>query len=410
MAAAITIFSGVCSGAEKIVQRLVADTDHRRVTDEDLIARAAELSGISRQQLNSCFAGQPSVFNPFTRERERFIAWIKLALAELCQESQWVLHGYSSHLIPTAIQHILHTCVIADLPHRVAAAVAGKRAPKSRAAQWIATQDLQCAQWTRTLKGAQDPWNAALYDILLPTHALDPEQAVQLLQKAMLVEAVQPTERSRRAADDFLRAARIEAALAAKGHVASTTIAGAKIHLRIDRPVLMLERLEQELIAVVRTVDNHGDVEISVQPNGEEKSWYRPYSHERPSKVLLVDDEREFVQTLSERLEMRDIGSVVAFDGESALELIKTDQPEVMLLDLQMPGIDGMEVLKRVKAENPEIEVIILTGHGTDQHRDLCLKLGAFAYLEKPVDIDKLSETMKQANEKMRGNSSGRGA
>jgi two-component system, OmpR family, response regulator CpxR len=407
---ALTIFSGVCSGAEEIVERLTAGTGHRRVTDEDLVARAAELSGISRQQLNRCFAGQPSVFNPFTRERERFISWIKLALAELCQESQWVLHGYSGHLIPAAIQHILHVCVIADLPHRVGAAVAGKRAPKSRAAQWIATQDLQCAQWTQTLKGAQDPWNAALYDILLPTHDLDPEQAVQLLQKAMMVEALQPTAHSRRAADDFLRAARIEAALAAKGHVAATTIVGGKIHLNIDRPVLMLERLEQELIAVVHTVDNHGDIEISVQPNGEEKSWYRPYNQDRPSKVLLVDDEREFVQTLSERLEMRDIGSVVAFDGESALELIKTDQPEVMLLDLQMPGIDGMEVLKRVKAENPEIEVIILTGHGTDQHRDLCLKLGAFAYLEKPVDIDKLSETMKQANEKMRRNRGGRNA
>lgn len=259
---AITIFSGICSGAEEIVERLAAGTGHRRVTDEDLVARAAELSGISRQQLDRCFAGQPSVFNPFTRERERFISWIKLALAELCQESQWVLHGYSSHLIPAAIQHILHICVIADLPHRVRAAVAGKRAPKSRAAQWIATQDLQCAQWTQTIKGAQDPWNAALYDILLPTHDLESGQAVQLLQKAMMVEAVQPTAHSRGAADDFLRAARIEAALAAKGHVAATTIVGGKIHLDIDRPVLMLERLEQELIAVVHTVDNHGDIEI----------------------------------------------------------------------------------------------------------------------------------------------------
>jgi two-component system, OmpR family, response regulator CpxR len=407
---AITIFSGVCSGAQKIVERLVARTGYRRVTDEDLVARAAQLSGISIQQLNRSFAGQPSVFNPFTRERERFIAWIKLALAELCQESQWVLQGYSSHLVPATIQHILRICLIADLPHRVQAAVADKRAPKSKAAQWIVVQDLQCAQWTRSLKGAQDPWSADLYDILLPTHDLEPEKAVRLLQKAMLVEAVQPTAQSGRAANDFLRAARIEAALAAKGHVAATTIVGEKIHLHIDRPVLMRERLEQELVAVVHTVDKHAEVEISVQPNGDEKSWYRQYDQEQPSKVLLVDDEREFVQTLSERLEMRDIGSVVAFDGESALELIKTDQPEVMLLDLQMPGIDGMEVLKRVKTENPEIEVIILTGHGTDQHRDLCLKLGAFAYLEKPVDIDKLSETMKQANEKMRRNTGGRSA
>ncbi|RJP46380.1 MAG: response regulator, partial [Desulfobacteraceae bacterium] len=119
---------------------------------------------------------------------------------------------------------------------------------------------------------------------------------------------------------------------------------------------------------------------------------------------LLVDDEREFIQTLSERLEMRDIGAAVAFDGESALELVEDDAPEVMLLDLQMPGINGIEVLKKVKAEHPEIEVVILTGHGTDKDRDICMDLGAFAYLEKPVDIDVLSDILKRANEHMRQN------
>jgi len=67
-----------------------------------------------------------------------------------------------------------------------------------------------------------------------------------------------------------------------------------------------------------------------------------------------------------------------------------------------MPGIDGIEVLRRVKDTQPEIEVIILTGHGSDADRDTCLKLGAFAYLQKPVDVEKLSETIKQANEKIR--------
>ncbi len=62
-----------------------------------------------------------------------------------------------------------------------------------------------------------------------------------------------------------------------------------------------------------------------------------------------MDDEREFVQTLSERLLMRDMGSAVAYDGESALNMIAEDEPEVMILDLKMPGIDGIEVLRRVK-------------------------------------------------------------
>ena len=121
-----------------------------------------------------------------------------------------------------------------------------------------------------------------------------------------------------------------------------------------------------------------------------------------PSKILLVDDEREFVQTLSERLLMRDMGSAVAYDGESALELIRDDDPEVIIVDLKMPGIDGLEILRRVKETRPDIEVIILTGHGNEQDRQLCMDLGAFAYLQKPLDINVLSETIQKANEKIR--------
>jgi DNA-binding NtrC family response regulator len=114
-----------------------------------------------------------------------------------------------------------------------------------------------------------------------------------------------------------------------------------------------------------------------------------------------VDDEREFVETLSERLLMRQMGSAVAYDGETALHLVNEDEPEVMILDLKMPGIDGIEVLRRVKQTRPEIEVIILTGHGSEADRELCMKLGAFAYLHKPVNIDLLSDMLKRANEKM---------
>jgi DNA-binding NtrC family response regulator len=67
-----------------------------------------------------------------------------------------------------------------------------------------------------------------------------------------------------------------------------------------------------------------------------------------------------------------------------------------------MPGIDGIEVLRRVKENHPETEVIILTGHGSEKEEKLAAELGAFAYLQKPVNIDKLSETMKKAYKKIR--------
>ena len=93
--------------------------------------------------------------------------------------------------------------------------------------------------------------------------------------------------------------------------------------------------------------------------------------------------------------------SAVAYDRESALQKLSTDEPEVMVLDLRMPGIDGIEVLRRVKKSRPEIEVIILTGHGAEKDRKVCMELGAFAYLQKPVDIDLLTDTLKRANEKI---------
>lgn len=127
-----------------------------------------------------------------------------------------------------------------------------------------------------------------------------------------------------------------------------------------------------------------------------------------PSKVLLVDDEREFVCTLSERLQLRNVGSTVAFDGESALQKVAVDEPEVMIVDLKMPGIDGIEVLKQVKRMQPGIEVIMLSGHGSEADRVRCLELGAFAYMQKPVDINALSEALKRAHEKNRCANTGR--
>jgi YesN/AraC family two-component response regulator len=108
------------------------------------------------------------------------------------------------------------------------------------------------------------------------------------------------------------------------------------------------------------------------------------------------------VKTLSERLILRQMGSAVAYDGESALNLIQKDDPEVIIVDLKMPGIDGFDVLQKVKESRPDIEVIILTGHGNDADGRRCMEMGAFAYLHKPLDINELSETIKAANDKIR--------
>ena len=114
-------------------------------------------------------------------------------------------------------------------------------------------------------------------------------------------------------------------------------------------------------------------------------------------KVLLVDDEEEFVLSLSERMKMREVNSDVALSGEQALDTIDKDLPDVMVLDLKMPGMDGMEVLRRAKKAYPGVQIIMLTGHGSEKDEQEARRLGVFEYLQKPVAIEKLIKTITEA-------------
>lgn len=115
--------------------------------------------------------------------------------------------------------------------------------------------------------------------------------------------------------------------------------------------------------------------------------------------ILLVDDEVEFVSTLAERLELRGIAVRVAHDGEAALKAVLEKEPEIMVLDLMMPGIKGLDVLQRIKEEHPQIQVILLTGQGKTRDGIDGMRFGAFAYLMKPLDLEELMRTLHEARQ-----------
>ncbi|MFH1243557.1 MAG: response regulator [Pseudomonadota bacterium] len=114
-------------------------------------------------------------------------------------------------------------------------------------------------------------------------------------------------------------------------------------------------------------------------------------------KVLLVDDEEEFVTTLAERLELRGIQVKTATSGEEALRLIEADPPQVVVLDVLMPGLGGLEVLRLIKVGNPQLPVILLTGRGSTREGIEGMRLGAFDYLMKPLKLDELIVKMQEA-------------
>jgi len=116
--------------------------------------------------------------------------------------------------------------------------------------------------------------------------------------------------------------------------------------------------------------------------------------------VLLVDDEEEFIVTLAERLKIRNIDSTVALNGEDALKLMEDVTPDVILLDLKMPGMDGMDVLRHTRKKYPDVQVIMLTGHGSEKDKKEAQQIGVFDYLSKPVPIEKLVKTINSAYQK----------
>jgi DNA-binding response OmpR family regulator len=113
--------------------------------------------------------------------------------------------------------------------------------------------------------------------------------------------------------------------------------------------------------------------------------------------VLLVDDEEEFVRTLAQRLDLRGITCRVALNGESGLRMIEERAPDVVLLDMHMPGLTGLDVLERIRSGHPGVGVIMLTGHEAAQDGLDVVRLGAFDSMTKPLSIDKLTARISEA-------------
>jgi CheY-like chemotaxis protein/cytidylate kinase len=398
----ITLFSGGFCDESPVIDEVISRTGYRLVTDDEVVAEAGRLSDMAESKIMRAFSAGSSVFNKFTHEKERSIAFLRQALAELIPEDNALVTCFCGQLIPKAVSHSLRVCLIASLKYRIAAVSREKGVSEKEATKLVQKREEDCAAWVDMLFNQSDPWDANLYDIVVPADKMSPEEAAALITDNAVSDVVRPTESSKQALADFRLAAGTQVALAREGHNVDVTAKDGSITLTINKQVIMLSRLQDELRSIAEQVPGVRAVETKVGKGFHKSDIYRKHNFEMPSKVLLVDDEREFAQTLSERLMMRDLGPAVAYDGESALNLINEDEPDVMIVDLKMPGIDGFEVLRKVKETRPEIEVIVLTGHGHEEDRERCMQLGAFAYLQKPLDINELSEIIKQANEKIR--------
>ncbi len=108
-------------------------------------------------------------------------------------------------------------------------------------------------------------------------------------------------------------------------------------------------------------------------------------------RVLIVDDERRVAQLLKLYFEEQHrYEGIVALSGKRAVELVRDQKPDLVLLDIRMPDMDGLETLRRIKAVAPEIPVAMLTGVWDEQEAKSCFDAGAYEYITKPVDLEYL--------------------
>ncbi|MCP4724842.1 MAG: response regulator [bacterium] len=394
--AIVTVFSGNFCQSDEISKEVAFRLGYNLITEKTLIDSASKKFHANTEKLERAMYGTPSFLNNITHDKEKHVAYLQATIAELLKSDNVVFTGFAGLLMPNHISHVLKVYVIAKREYRIDNAVKRQGLSEKEAGKEVRKNDNDCVRWTHFLFGKAS-WDESLYDIVVPMHSTEFEKAVQIVTDNVNNEALVTTDESRRALEDFAIASELKVDLIKNDHIIEVEKNEDELNLFLMKYTMRFDHYKKELEDLVSSVPGINKIDVKYHHTVNLPSLTRNIDVEVPSKVLLVDDEVEYVHTLSERLKTRSLESSIVYDGEEALDVVNDEEPEVMLLDLKMPGIDGLEVLRKVKKTNPDIEVIIVTGHGSVKEKELATELGAFAYLEKPVDIEVLTNTMQEA-------------
>ena len=379
---------------------LVERQGWKLIAEDEIFERAARMSKVSTDDLRRLVYGPQKFFGGLKDSRPKELVALASAVAACLETDGSALVGRLAYLIPSSVTHVLKVGIVASRVFRVDAAEKDGLTAR-RAEQAVERDDESRREWAGFALG-KEPWDASLFDIILPADLKSVDEMVDVVVENSGKPAVLTTEASLSALRDFKHAVEVQSVFAEKGHDVDVESKSGVVRILIKKQTMFLERMKEQLVEIARHLSGVESASAHPGPRYEQASLYLDVRSELPARVLLVDDEKGFVETLSRRLHARHIDSEVALGGAEALIRLKKEEPDVMVLDLKMPGIDGIEVLRNAKANNPNTEVIILTAHGSDAEERLVFQMGAFAYLRKPVEIDELTETMKRAYAKMK--------
>jgi DNA-binding NtrC family response regulator len=116
-----------------------------------------------------------------------------------------------------------------------------------------------------------------------------------------------------------------------------------------------------------------------------------------PAKVLIVDDEKDFLDIMAERMQARGMDVSTATSAADALEMVRTESYDAVIMDMIMPEMDGLKALKLFKESRPEVSIILLSANVPEEKCIEAIKLGAMDVIEKPADINLLTQQIEKA-------------
>lgn len=387
-------FTPVAEVAEQIAKKLGL----QMYNDKDLMFDTAQKYNVSVDKLEQALYGKTSVFNQFTLEKEKTINQLKAVLGEkLAVQEHCLYYGYMALLLSPKISHVLKVLLVAAKKSRIEKGIASGLTQKE-SKKIVHADDVKAYGFSDFLY-KKEPFDSSLYDLVAPVELKSEDDLVEIVCRYYHKTSLLPSPKSLQGIRDMMVEVLAESRMLEAGHKLDIHFDDGDLLIKVEKSVFNFDKLVAELTGLAKEIEGVKKVTVEKSYNYND-SIYRRQRFDLPSKVLFVDDEKEFVQTVSDRLISRDVGTYGVFNGEDALDLIREDRPDVMVLDLKMPGMYGVEVLRKTKEIAPEVEVIILTGHGSNQDMLDCMELGAFAYMNKPIDIEELSATIKAAYKK----------
>lgn len=344
----VTISRGTMSGGRALAECLAERLGASCLGREILIDAAARM-GVSHDLLRAKMEKSPGLLEIFSSERRTYLLAVKAALADRVLAGNLVYHGQAGHLLLRGLPGVLRIRLIAAMPSRIHAIMERDAVSREEAESRIRRLDLERARWTHFMYGVEigDP---GLYDLVVNLEVLTIASACEVVLHALTRPEFSITDGVLARLRNFAAGCRTEL----EAHQVGKPAAAAQARAR----------------------------------------------------VLVVDDEIELATRLAERLGQRGYDATAVFSGKEALMSLDESWYDVVLLDLQLPGMDGIATLRRIRGLHRETQVVVLSGHSTVAQGIEGMQLGAADFLQKPVDIDVLCASVDTAAAKTRENRS----